>query len=328
MSLTKEQLVQLYTNMVLTRKIDELIVKGIAEGKVVAFFHSGQGNEAVAVGIASFLRKDDYVYPNHRGHGMAACVARSDDIRDIKYALAEHYGKSTGFGGGITGFHGADPEKGMFGGGGTIGSAFSISVGLALAAKKNGRGQVMVCCFGDGSTGRGPMHEAMNMAAVWKLPIIWVCENNQYAQFMPIKEAIPNENVADYARGYNMPSVVVDGQDVLAVIEAVHQAVERARKGEGPSFVECKTYRYRAHGEGVPDLVHADPRPQAEIDAWKKRDPILLLHKKLLKDKVLTQAGVEKIEHETQAITDAAEKFSMESPVTDSAILEKLVYAD
>jgi TPP-dependent pyruvate/acetoin dehydrogenase alpha subunit len=328
MSLTKEQLIKLYTDMLLTRKVDELMVKGITEGKVLSFFHSGQGNEAYALGMASFHRPDDIVYPNHRGHAIAAFIAKAEKMDDINTVVAEHYGKATGFGGGITGFHGANPDRQMYGGGATIGSAFSISVGLALAAKKNGRGQVTICGFGDGSTGRGPMHEAMNMASVWKLPIVWICENNLYAQYMPIKDAYPNENIADMAPAYNMPGSIVDGQDVIAVYEAVQKGVERARKGEGPSLIECKTYRFRSHGEGVPDLLHYDPRPQAEIDTWKKRDPIQLFQKKLLKEKVLTQADVERIERETQAYVDAADKYAMESPQPDPAILKKLVYAD
>jgi len=328
MSLTKEQMIKLYINMVLTRKTDELMIKGIADGKVTAFFHSGQGNEAVAVGVPAFLRPDDYMYPHHRGHGIACCISKGVERGDINILIAEHYGKATGFGGGITGFHGANPERGLFGGTGVIGSQFPVSVGWALAAKKNGKGQVCVCCFGDGSANRGTMNEAMNLAAVWTLPIVWVCENNLYAQFMPVKAAHPRENIADLAAVYNMPGVVVDGQDVVAVHEAMQIAVERARKGEGPSMIEFKTYRYRAHGEGVPDLIHADPRPQSEIDAWKKRDPIQLFQKRLLKEKVLTQADVDKIDHEMKAIVEAADKFAMESPLPDPKVLEKLVYAD
>ncbi len=328
MSLTKAQLTRLYTDMVLARKVDELMVKGMVEGKVLSFFHSGQGNEAYAIGMAAFHRPDDIVYPNHRGHAISVIIARADKMEDVRGVVAEHYGKATGFGGGITGFHGANPEKGMYGAGGTIGTAFSIAVGLALAAKKNGKGQVTICGFGDGSTGRGTMHEAMNLAAVWKLPIVWICENNLYAQFMPIKDACPNENIADMAPAYNMPGITVDGQDVIAVYEAVQVAVERARKGEGPSLIECKTYRFRAHAEGAPDVSHYEPRPQAEIDAWKKRDPILLFQKKLIKEKVFTQADVERIDREIQAFVDATDKYSLESPQPDPAILGKMVYAD
>jgi len=325
MALTKEQLITLYTNLLKARKADEMVVKGLQEGKVVSFFHSGQGSEAVGVGVCAFLRPDDYLYAHHRGHGLAYLLSKGASLKGF---LAEHYGKATGMAGGVAGFHGVDTEHGMFGGAGTIGSQFPVSVGWALAAKKNGKGQVTVCCFGDGSSNRGTMHEAMNLAAVWKLPIIWVCENNLYAQFMPIKDAYPREDIADIAAGYNMPGVVVDGQDVIAVHEAVQAAVERARRGEGPSLIECKTYRYRMHSEGAPDIAHFEPRPPAEIEAWKKRDPIKLFQKKLLDERILTKAEAERIEREVQAEVEEAEKFAMESPRPDPAILPKLVYVE
>jgi len=325
MALTKEQLIRLYTNLVLARKSDEVIVKGIQEGKVVSFYHSGQGSEAVGVGVATFLKNDDYLYPHHRGHGIAYILSKGGSIGAF---IAEHYGRATGMAGGLAGFHPVDPEHGIFGSAGTIGSQFPVSVGWALAAKKNGKGQVTVCCFGDGSSNRGTMHEAMNLAAVWKLPIVWVCENNLYAQFMPIKDAYPREDIADIAAGYNMPGVVVDGQDVIAVHEAIQAAVQRARRGEGPSMIECKTYRYRMHSEGGTDIVHYEPRPQAEIEAWKKRDPIKLFQKKLLDESILTQADVDRIEREAQAVVETAEKFALESPKPDPEILPKLLYAE
>ncbi|GAG06885.1 unnamed protein product, partial [marine sediment metagenome] len=210
MALEKDQLIQLYTNMVRARRTDEMVVKGLQEGKVVSFYHSVQGSEAVGVGVCTFLRDDDYLYPHHRGHGIAYLIGKRASIKGF---LAEHYGKATGMAGGLAGFHGVDQEHGILGVAGTIGSQFPVSVGWALAAKKNGKGQVTVCCFGDGSSNRGTLHEAMNLAAVWKLPIVWVCENNLYAQHMPIKDAYPREDIADLAAGYNMPGVVVDGQD-------------------------------------------------------------------------------------------------------------------
>ena len=325
MKLEKEQLIKLYTNLVRTRKMDELVVRALAEGKVTGFFHSGQGEEAVGVGGCSFLRKDDYIYPHHRGHGLAHTISKGASPKGF---FAEHCGKATGGAKGVAGFHGAHPEIGIFGGAGTIGSQFPVSVGWALAAKKRGTGQVVVCFFGDGSSNRGTLHEAMNLAAVWKLPIVWVCENNQYAQFMPIKDAYPREDIADMATAYGMPGVVVDGQDVIAVHEAVQAAVARARAGDGPSLVECKTYRYRAHVEGVPDWAHADLRPEEEIEAWKKRDPIKLFQEKLLEQGVLTQEDVERIDREATAEVEEVERFAMESPIPDPAILDNILYSD
>lgn len=325
MALEKEQLIRLYTNLVRARKLDETVVKGIAEGKTVAFFHSGQGEEAVGVGGCTFLREDDYIYPHHRGHGVAHVISKG---MSPKAFIAEHYGRATGGAGGIAGFHAAAPELGIMGAAGTIGSQFPVSLGWGLAAKKRDRGQVVVCFFGDGSSNRGTLHEAMNAAALWKLPIVWVCHNNLYAQFMPIKDAYPKENIADLAAGYGMPAAVVDGQDVVAVHEAVQAAVARARAGEGPTLVECKTYRYRAHVEGVPDVSHAEPRPAEEVEAWKKRDPIKLFRERLLEQGVLSQDDVERIDREVETETDEAERFAMDSPVPDPAVLQRALYAD
>jgi len=323
LKLGKKELLILYTNMLRARKADERIVKALQEGKVVAFYHSGQGSEAVGVGACSFLRNDDFLYPHHRGHGLAYILSKGVLMKEH---MAEHFGRATGATGGISGFHGADPAHGVFGSGGTIGSQFPVSAGWGLAAKKNGRGQIALCAFGDGSSNRGTLHEAMNLSAVWKLPIVWLCENNLYAQWMPIKDAYPREDIADLAHGYNMPGVVVDGQDVVAVHEAVTAAVERARKGEGPSLIECKTYRYRPHSEGSADIAHTDPRPKEELEAWKKRDPIKLFQERLLSEGILTQADVDRIEKGTQAEVDEAEKFALESPRPDPSIISKLLY--
>ena len=325
MALEKEQLIRLYTNLVRARKLDEACVRDFSEGRISGFFHSGQGEEAVAVGACTFLNKDDYIYADFRGHGAAHAIAKGIPPRSI---LAEHYGKATGMCNGLSGFHVSDPDVGVFGISFTIGSAFPVSLGWGLAAKKRGRGQVVVCFFGDGSSNRGTFHEAMNLAALWKLPIVWVCVNNLYAEFMPVRDAYPKENIADLAAGYSVPGLVVDGQDVVAVHEAVQAAVERARAGEGPSLLECKTYRYRSHSEGIFDFCHADPRPAEEIEAWKKRDPIKLFAERLLKHRTLTQADIERIDEEVTAEVEEAELFAMQSPVPDPAILEKALYAD
>jgi len=325
MALSKEQLIKLYTNLVRARKADEVCVKGLHEGKVVCFFHSGQGEEAVGVGGCTFLRKDDYIYAQHRGHGIAHTLGKGASPKGF---IAEHYGKATGAAGGIAGFHAAEPELGILGGAGTIGSTFPVALGWGLAAKKRGKGQVVVAFFGDGASNRGTLHEAMNLAALWKLPIVWVCHNNLYAQWMPIKDAYSREDIADLAAGYGMPGVVVDGQDVIAVHEAVQAAVGRARAGEGPSLIECKTYRFRAHNEGSRDIAHADPRPPEEIEAWKKRDPIKLFQERLLEQGVLTGEDVERIDGEATAEMEEAERFAMGSPLPDPSVLEKLLYAD
>lgn len=325
MALTSEQLIKLYTNMMRARKLDELLVTAMAEGKSLVFLHSGQGEEAVGVGACTFLKEDDYIYPQHRGNGVAHVISKGVSPRAF---LAEHYGKATGTCCSLSGFHTSEPSVGIFGIGGTIGTNFPVSLGWGLAAKKRGEGQVVVSFFGDGGSNRGTLHEAMNLASLWKLPIIWVCHNNLYAMFMPIKDAYPREDIADLAAGYSMPGVVVDGQDVVAVYEAIQAAVDRARDGEGPSLIECKTYRFRAHVEGVIDIAHADPRPQEEIEAWKKRDPIKLFEDNLLVQGILSQADVERIDSEVTAEMEEADRFAMESPIPDPSIMDEVLYAN
>ena len=325
MKLNNDQMILLYRNLVRTRKADELIVRGLAEGKVLSFYHSSQGEEAVPVGCCTFLRDDDYVTLTHRGHGIGYFLSKGGALKEF---VAEHYGKATGSTKGITGWHSLDPEKGMLGYSGIIGSAFSISVGWGLAAKKHGKQQVAVCFFGDGTSNRGTLHEAMNMASLWKLPILYVCQNNGLAQHMPIEDAYPKKDIAELGAGYNIPSVVVDGQDVLAVHDACQTAVERARAGEGPSLIECKTCRYRSHSEGIPDAVHYTERTREEIEALKNRDPIILFQNKLLEKGVLSQADVERIDGEVDTEMKEAEKFAADSPFPDPKILEEVLYAE
>ena len=242
--------------------------------------------------------------------------------------LAEHYGNAGGSCKGISGFHSVDPEHGVLGASGTIGSTFPLTLGWGLAAKKNGREQVAVGCFGDGGSNRGTLHEAFNLSAIWKLPIVWVCDNNGVAQYTPIADAYPKEDIADLARGYDMPGIVVDGMDVLAVHEAVQAAVARARAGEGPSLIEAKTLRYRTHSEGSPDVYHYEPRPPELIEKWKKRDPIKSLEKKLLAQKILTEKDVEKIDTELQAEADEMDRLAIECGKPDPSVMDSLLYAE
>ncbi|MBI5445272.1 MAG: thiamine pyrophosphate-dependent dehydrogenase E1 component subunit alpha, partial [Deltaproteobacteria bacterium] len=186
---------------------------------------------------------------------------------------------------------------------------------------------VVVNCFGDGTSNRGTFHEAALMAANWKLPIVFVCENNGIGMFVPIAEAHPTEDIADLAHGYGMPGVVVDGQDVVAVAEAVGEAVDRARTGKGPSFVECKTLRICPHALGIPDFVGACVRTEAEVDELRKRDPVKLFRERLLAGGVLTPADVERIDREASAEVEAAERFADESPLPDPATMKQALYA-
>ncbi|MBU2551110.1 MAG: thiamine pyrophosphate-dependent dehydrogenase E1 component subunit alpha [Proteobacteria bacterium] len=326
MQFTKEQLLKLYSNLVRTRAFDQAAVRLNAEGKLFSFYHPALGGEAPGVGGTTFLRKDDVVYPHLRGHGFPHLIGKGCDPKTY---LAEHCGRATGSGKGLGGVHAEYPELGIFGGGGTIGSAFPVSVGWGVAAKKNGWGQVVVCFFGDGSSNRGTFHEAANMAAVWKLPVVWVCENNGVAQYVPIKDAYPLDDIASLGAGYGMPAVVVDGQDVVAVAEAVMAAVERAREGHGPSLVECKTLRFGAHGIGNPDKIHGQPRDPEELEAMRRRDPVELFRSRLLEQGVLTPEDIERIDGEAQREVEEARRFIDESPSPDDpSLLDRALYAD
>ena len=326
MEFTKEQLLKLYVNLVRTRAFDQAAVRWLAEGRLLSFYHPAFGGEAPGVGGTTFLNKDDVIYPHLRGHGLPHLIGKGVDPKSY---MAEHCGRSTGGGHGLGGVHAEYPEFGIFGGGGTIGSGFPVSAGWGVAAKKNGRGQVVVCFFGDGTSNRGTFHEAANMASVWKLPIVWVCENNGIAQYVPIEDAYPLQDIASLAQGYGMPGVVVDGQDVLAVAEAVTAAVERARSGKGPSLVECKTARFGPHGIGNPDKIHGQPRDPKKIEELKKRDPVVLYRERLLDQEVLTQEDVERIDREAAREVREAEQFIDESPFPDDpAILDRALYAD
>lgn len=328
MILGREERIKLFNNLVRTRMADEALTKAVYEGKLMSAFHSGQGQEAVGVGSCTFLREDDYIYPTHRGHGLSVLVCRGAPLSAL---FAEHKGKATGPSRGIgaVGTYISFPELGIFGRGGTIGTGFPVSAGWALAAKKRGKGQVVICFFGDGASNRGTLHEAMNLAAVWKLPIIYICENNLIAQFMPSSDACARENIADMADAYCMPGMVVDGMDVIAVHEAVQPAVARARAGKGPSLIECKTYRFKKHFEGgLPDWCHAEVRSPAEIEAWKRRDPLKLYRDRLLNDGTLNEESVRRIENEVAAEIEEAERFAEESAIPDPSILDKALYAD
>jgi pyruvate dehydrogenase E1 component alpha subunit len=324
MKLSKNKLMTLYTNLVRTRAFDELFVRRLTEGKLLGFYHPAEGGEAPGVGACTFLRDDDFIWPHVRGHGIPHMIGKGIDI---KYYLAEHTGKSTGMCGGMSTFHSFDPEHGLYGWAGTIGSNFPVSVGWGWAAKTNNRKQVVVSCFGDGTSNRGTLHESFLMAANWKLPIVWVCENNGVGLYVPTDGAHPTQDIASLADGYGMPSVVVDGQDVVAVAEAVTAAVDRARKGKGPSFVECKCLRFCSHAIGIPDMIDSDPRSAECIAELRERDPIMLYRERLMNEGILKQKDVERIKEAAAREVEAAETFADESPIPDPAKFMTLLYA-
>lgn len=305
MELSREKLLLIYRNMVRSRAFDELVIELMPQWKIPASWMSGVGQEGV-VGALSALLEGDYVTYTHRGAYYFIC--RGSDPGRI---LAELYGKRTGYCRGKGGRHLADTAHKIFGKSGTIGGHAPLAVGMATAVQIRGEDAVVMSFFGDGASNRGTTHESMNLSAVWKLPVVWVCENNGWAGMTPVSLTTAVTDIAKLAGSYAMPGRSVDGNDVLAVYEATCQAVARAREGNGPSLVELKTYRIREFAEAGPfPTGYRDP---AEIEAWRRRDPIERFRGELLGRGVLTEDTVEEIAREAAAEMQSAREFAEES---------------
>lgn len=321
MKLGKKELLQLYRNLVRSRKADEL--SETYSGKFTSVHHTGFGQEAIGVGACTFLEKDDMVAHTHRGWAHLICKGL-----DPKIMFAEAFGKATGCCGGFGGtWHQAKPSIGLYGLGGTVGSQFNFSAGLALSAQMKKTNQVVICFFGDGAANRGTLHEGMNLSAIWKLPVIFVCENNKLAVLSRVEKVIAVSDIATYAGSYGFPGVVVDGNDVIAVHEAVSEAVKRARQGLGPSLIECKTFRIPGHCIGWPqyDPYHCED----EVKEWLKKDPIERFKNELIKQGILNEEQIALIEKEAEQEMQEAVKFADESPYPDpDKVLLQAVYAD
>ncbi|MDP6494106.1 MAG: thiamine pyrophosphate-dependent dehydrogenase E1 component subunit alpha, partial [Dehalococcoidia bacterium] len=276
----KGMLMEMLRKMLLIRYFDETASDMVQKGELVGAVHAYIGEEAVAVGACAALRDDDYITGNHRSHGHP--IAKGGDVQR---AMAELLGKATGYCKGKGGsMHLADFSIGILGESGIVGSALPVAVGAAMGSKMQQTDRVVIAFFGDGSSNQGACHEAMNLAAIWKLPVIFLCENNQYAVTTHFNDTVAVKNISDRAAAYAMPGVLVDGQDVVAMYEAVKEAVDRARAGQGPSLIEGKTYRYHDHSEGIRRIgaLDRDPyRTDEEMEYWMGRDPITI-HKELL----------------------------------------------
>lgn len=311
----KEMLLQTHLIRAFEEKADELY----ALGKVHGTMHLSIGQEAMAVGAIAALRPEDYILSTHRGHGH--CIAKG---ADIKLMMAEFMGKETGYCRGRGGsMHIADMEGGNLGANGVVGGGIGMAVGAGLSIKMRGTGQVILCFFGDGAANRGIFHEALNMAAIWTLPVVYLCENNQYGMSMPVKKAFPIEDIADRAAAYNMPGVVVDGNDVLAVYEATLEAVERARGGGGPSLIEGKTYRWKGHSKSDQERY----RTKEEVEAWKERCPIHRFQARLINEKVIDEAEASRMAEEARRLIEEAVAFAEASPEPSVETILEGVYA-
>jgi acetoin:2,6-dichlorophenolindophenol oxidoreductase subunit alpha len=302
-------LLDLHKRMVRIRLFEEAAGK-LAEGaKLPGFLHLYVGEEAVASGVCANLSDQDQITSTHRGHGHL--VAKGGDFNRM---MAELMGKATGYCNGKGGsMHISDLDLGMLGANGIVGAGSPIAVGAAFSNKYRSNGNVSVAFFGDGATNIGAFHEAANMACALHLPIVFCCENNEYGEFTPRHKTMAITDVVDRAQGYGMPGMIVDGMDVIAVYEAAGEAIARARRGEGPSFLECKTYRFYNH-HGVQNLG-LKYRTDEEVTEAKKRDPIVLLEARATKAKLLTKKQLEKNWDDVRADIEAAIRFAEESPL-------------
>lgn len=313
MSLTKEQMIKLYRNLVRADQYSKMMYRRIKQGKLIGFFHPAEGAIAPGVGACTFLNKDDNLSPHHRGHGITHMISKGIDVR---YYLAEHTGKVTGCCKGRSAFHFSFPEHKVYMMSGYIGYNFPVALGWGWAAKRRGQGQVVMNCSGDGSYGQGRAHEAMLMAMNWKLPLIFFCENNGMAIHSRVSDMHPTEDVSSLAQGYGMPAVIVDGQDVFAVAEVALAAIERARSGRGPTFIEAKTLRFTEHDVGTQDLAGWSPRTEEEHAEMRKREPVTLATERVLAEGIMTSAEIEQVVKEAEAEIEETEAFADSSEIS------------
>lgn len=317
-SLDKDVLLWMYEKMVVIRRFEEQAKREADAGKLRGM-HSSIGQEAVPTGMCAHLRDDDYVLGTHRSHHH--CIAKGVDLSEM---MAELLGKSTGTNKGKGGtMHIADINKGMLGANGVVGSNIPVATGVALSAKVRGTDQVSVVFFGDGASSQGSLHESMNLAGIWKLPVIYVCENNRYAESTPFEFVVAGQSVANRASGYDMPGVTVDGQSVLDMYEVSKEAVKRARSGEGPTLIEAHTYRYQGHFGADNTLAY---RTEEEEVYYHERDCIARTSKYLLESGYVTEDELKGIDVKAIADVEKATKFANESPFPEDSELTTDVY--
>ena len=316
--LNRDSLLWMYEKMVTIRRFEEQSRREADAGKLRGM-HSSIGQEAVPTGICAHLRDDDYVLGTHRSHHH--CIAKGVDLNEM---MAELLGKATGTNKGKGGtMHIADINKGMLGANGVVGSNIPVATGVALSAKVRGSDQVSVVFFGDGASSQGSLHESMNIASIWKLPVLFVCENNRYAESTPFEYAVAGGSIANRAAGYDMPGVLVDGQSALDMFEVGKEAVARARAGEGPTLIEAQTYRYQGHFGADDPLGY---RTQEEEDYYEARDCITALRAHITDGGYATEAEIAAVEASALAAVTAATAFADESPFPDPSELTTDVY--
>jgi TPP-dependent pyruvate/acetoin dehydrogenase alpha subunit len=316
----RERMLALYRQMLLIRRCEEALVRLYAAGRFAGACHTYIGEEAVATGVSAHLRTGDVVFSTHRGHGHA--LAKGVTPREV---IAELLGKVTGCSGGRGGsMHLFKPEIGFMGSSGIVGPCITLAAGAAYQARLLKSDRVSVAFFGDGAVNNGSFHEGINMAAAWDLPAIFVCENNLYATEVPFRTVAKNPSVAARAQAYGLPGLELDGNDVCAIYEAAGEAIARARAGDGPTLIECKTYRQRMHAEGMRDAGY---RSVDEVNQWKARDPIKHLAARLLETGDATQAELDALDATARATVEEAVAYAEQSPWPDPATVLDHVYS-
>jgi len=304
--LAKDQLLWIYQRMRLIREFEDRAAHLFAAGNLPGALHLYAGEEAIAVGVVALLTEQDHITSTHRGHGH--CIAKGLEISAM---MAELYGKASGTCKGKGGsMHIADVDKGMLGANGIVGAGGPLACGAGLTAKVKGTDQVSVCFFGDGAAEQGTIHESMNLASIWKLPVIFVCENNGYAQTTPACYHCAASNIVDRAKAYCMPGLEVDGTDVFAVYDAAAGAIARARRGDGPTLLECKASRYYGHFQGDNQSYCA----HEEKAKLRRRDPIERFTKRVLRGKLLSRAELLEADARAKQMVDKAVEFAKQSP--------------
>ena len=315
----REVLLSLFRTMLKIRHFEKRVERLFLDGEIPGFVHLYIGEEAIAAGVCANLRKDDYITSTHRGHGHT--IAKGADLKPM---MAELFGKATGYCHGKGGsMHIADFSIGMLGANGVVGGGIPLAVGAALASKVKGSKQVAVAFFSDGATNRGTFHEGLNMASIWKLPVVFVCENNQWASTASSKEMLSVEDVAQRASAYAIPGITADGNDVLEVHRLSREAIERARNGDGPTLLEFKTFRIKGHFVGDPELY----RRKEEVEEWMKKEPIERFKKYLYENGYLAKEDEQLIENSILNEIEEAVEFARSSPfpVPEDALTDLFV---
>ncbi len=315
----KQTAASLLDTMYLIRAFEEKVSELYAKLEIRGLLHLGIGQEAVAAAVCSFLDRDDLLYSSHRAHGH--CLAKGGDPRRL---LAELAGKANGYCGGKGGsMHISAPEVGFMTATGVVGGTIPLALGSALFCRERRPGRIAVVFFGDGAMNMGAFQESLNIASLWKLPLLFVCENNGYAEFTPISAHTLVERASEHAAVYHIPTVTVDGNDLLAVLQAVEPAVARARSGDGPSLVECLTYRMRGHYEGDPSKY----RELSELQEWKSKDPVARFVAWAIDAGLLDETERDAIEAAARSKVEAAADFAREGPVPERDAVSRGVYA-